>query len=144
MRKYSSIFAGPEHQVITSLRQMRRWDNILGFFLNGKPIGTGRLAKVKNHRNVVQTSSTEIFEKYRNKGHGIQLYIALIETARKLGAKQIQSDTSLNKFSKRMWSEKLAKIYKVRVRQTRRPCSYCDSTALRWKYYWIDLNDTKR
>ena len=139
MRKYSSIFAGPEHQAITSLRQMRGWDNVLGFFLNGKVIGSGCLLKVNKRSKTVHTSSTLIFNKYRKKGHGIQLYIALIETARKLGAKQIRSDNSLNKFSKRMWSEKLAKIYKVRTRMARKPCSCCERTGLRRKYYWIDL-----
>jgi hypothetical protein len=140
MRKYTSIFATPEHFPITSIKQMKRWDNVMGFFLNGEAIGTGRLEKVKNGREkILRTSSTEIFKKFRNKGHGVPLYLALIETARQLGATRIQSDTSLNKFSKRMWREKLAKIYTVRERKTRVPCNCCDRGGLRWKFYWIDL-----
>jgi GNAT superfamily N-acetyltransferase len=140
MRKYSSIFATPEHKLITSTRELNRWDNLLGFFLNGKVIGSGRIEKFrKRNQKIVNTSSTEIFKKYRNKGHGIELYKALIETARKIGAKQIRSDTNLNKFSERMWRDKLSKIYPVKLCRTRKPCSCCDSTQPRRKYYYINF-----
>jgi hypothetical protein len=120
---------------------MKKWDNTLGFFLNGKAIGSGRLEKFKIGRKhkILQTSSTEIFKKFRNKGHGVPLYVALIETARQLGATRIQSDTSLNKYSRRMWAEKLMKIYPVKIRKTRRPCPHCDRDGLRRKYFYIDL-----
>ena len=140
MRKYTSIFATPEHKLITSTRELTRYDNVLGFFLNGKVIGSGRIETFRKHnRKIVNTSSTEIFKKYRNKGHGIELYKALIETARKIGAKQIRSDMSLNKFSERRWRDKLSKIYPVKVRRTIKPCSCCDSTRPRRKYYYINL-----
>ena len=140
MRKYTSIFATPEHKLITSTRELNRWDNLLGFFLNGKVIGSGRIEKFrKRNQKIVNTSSTEIFKKYRNKGHGIELYKALIETARKIGAKQIRSDMSLNKFSERMWRDKLSKIYPVKLCKTRKECHNCQSTHLRRKYYYIDL-----
>jgi GNAT superfamily N-acetyltransferase len=141
LRKYTSIFAGTEHQPITSMKQMNRYDNVLGFYLNGQVIGTGRLERRRRRARggVVNTSSTEIFKKYRNKGHGIHLYIALIETARRLGAKQIRSDTALNKFSRRMWKEKLAKIYPVKVRNTRRECDYCETTGPHRVYFYINL-----
>ena len=140
MRKYTSIFATPEHKLITSTRELTRWDNVLGFFLNGKVIGSGRIEKFrKRNQKIVNTSSTEIFKKYRNKGHGIELYKALIETARKIGAKQIRSDMSLNKFSERMWRDKLSKIYPVKLCKTRKECHNCQSTHLRRKYYYIDL-----
>ena len=129
MRKYTSIFATPEHKPITSTRELTQYDNMLGFFLNGEVIGSGRIEKVrKRNPNIVNTTSTEILKKYRNKGHGIELYKALIETARNIGVKQIRSDMSLNKFSERMWRDKLSKIYPVKVRKTTKPCSCCDST----------------
>ena len=139
MRKYFSIFATPEHKLITSSRELTRYDNVLGFFLNGELIGSGRIEKVRKRNKIVNTSSTEILKKYRNKGHGIELYKALIETARKIEAKQIRSDMSLNKFSERMWRDKLSKIYPVKLCRTRKECHNCQSTHLRRKYYYINL-----
>lgn len=139
MRKYSSIFATKEHKPITSLKEMDKWDNVMGFFLNGKPIGQGSLEKQrigKKHK-IVSTSGTEIYKKFRKKGHGIHLYLALIDTARSLGATQIRSDKSLNQLSRRMWSEKLAKIFPVKTARTKAPCHRCGSPG--WKYYYINL-----
>lgn len=141
MRKYTSIFATPEHKLITSIKDMRgKWNyDTMGFFLNGVTIGHGSLNLISKRHKIFETSSTEIFKKFRNKGHGIHLYIALIETARSIGATQIQSDNTLNKFSRRMWQEKLARIYTVKIRKTRRPCNSCDRDGLRRKYFYIDL-----
>lgn len=54
MRKYTSIFATTEHKLITSTREMTRYDNVLGFFLSGEVIGTGRLEKIRkrNQKNL--------------------------------------------------------------------------------------------
>lgn len=141
MRKYTSIFATAEHKLITSIKDVKgRWSyHTMGFFLNGEAIGHGSLNLISKRRKIFETSATEIFKKFRNKGHGIHLYIALIETARSIGAKQIQSDNTLNQFSRRMWQEKLAKIYPVKIRKTRRPCSHCDQDGLRRKYFYIEL-----
>jgi hypothetical protein len=139
MRKYTSIFATPEHLPITKLKQVRRWgDYVMGFFCNGQVIGHGSLRRVRRTK-ILETNGTEIFKKFRNKGHGIQLYIHLIETARKLGAVSIQSDDSLNKFSERMWKEKLSKIYTVKVKNTDKECYSCHRGGRRRKFYWIDL-----
>jgi hypothetical protein len=141
MREYSSIFATSEHKPITSIKDLKsRWNyDTMGFFLNGMAIGHGSLNLISKRRKIFETSSTEIFKKFRNKGHGIHLYIALIETARSLGARQIRSDNTLNKFSRRMWQEKLARIYTVKMKKTRRPCDHCDRAGLRRKYFYIDL-----
>lgn len=137
--RYTSIFATREHAPITKLSQMKRYDNVLGLLFDGEVIGTGELDRRKNKSKVVSTSGTEIFQKYRNKGHGIHLYIELIETARRIGAKQIRSDVTLNKYSKKMWAEKLPKLYPVRIRNTRKPCSCCENTRPHRKYYYINL-----
>jgi GNAT superfamily N-acetyltransferase len=141
MRKYTSIFATQEHKPIYSFKDLTLYDNVLGLFLNGKVIGTGRLETRRRNKRyrVISTSSTEIFKKYRNKGHGIRLYIALIEAARRIGARQIRSDMTLNNFSERMWNEKLAKIYPVQVRNTRQACHCCQNTRPHRKYYYINL-----
>jgi hypothetical protein len=144
MRKYSSTFATYEHKPIITLKDLGRYDNHLGFFLNGKAIGHGDLNQVSigKKRKILSTSGTEIFKKYRRKGHGIHLYIALIETARLLGATQIRSDTSLNKLSRRMWEEKLSKIYPVKMARTKIPCRRCGHTP-GWKYFYINLTRRK-
>jgi hypothetical protein len=140
VKEYSSIFATSLHEPINSIDDLKKYSyDTMGFFLNGKPIGNGCLSLTKKRAKILQTSSTEIFKKHRFKGHGIHLYIALIETARSIGARQIQSDTSLNKYSKRMWSEKLPKIYPVKIRKTLQPCTHCDRGGLRRKYFYIDL-----
>ena len=139
MRKYNSIFATEEHKVITSVRELKkRWDGgKLGFFLNGKVIGYGYLYKSPNHG--VHTSGTQILEKYRKQGHGIELYKALIETARSIGATHIRSDVSLNKFSRRMWRDKLSKLYDVRKRMSYRPCSHCGRGGPNFRYFYINF-----
>lgn len=138
MRKYTSIFATEEHQPITSIRYFKkRWDGgKLGFFLGGKLIGYGYL--YKSTKTVVHTSGTQILDKYRKKGHGIELYKTLIETARSIGATQVRSDTSLNKYSRRMWRDKLSKLYDVKKRMAYSPCPHCGNTP-RFKYFYINF-----
>ncbi len=140
MRTYTSILATAEHLPVTDVKQIKVWNTSLGLFLNGKAIGKADLVKVT--RKIVHTAGTEIYKRYRRKGHGIQLYIALVEAARSIGATRIRSDMSLNKYSRRMWQEKLAKIYPVKTRKTEQPCWRCGHKP-GWKYFYIDLEKIK-
>jgi GNAT superfamily N-acetyltransferase len=109
----------------------------LGLYCNGKAIGTGRLCMKDRAKKHVNTSGTEIFKRYRNKGHGIELYKALIAEAKRLGAIRIYSDDSLNKFSRRMWKTKLSRVgFKVKsIGGCKNPCSHCRAS----ERFYIDL-----
>lgn len=140
--RYSAILATEEHHPITNIEECRKFHcNMMGLFLNGVPIGHGYLERVKIGKKdkILHTSATKIFDKYRRKGHGIYLYINLIEKAREIGATEIQSDYSLNRFSRRMWRDKLSKIYKVKVRGMKTPCRRCGHVGV--NFYSIDLRD---
>jgi len=112
----------------------------MGFFLNGETIGHGTLDRVSigKKRKWVHTEATEIYRKFRRKGHGIHLYIALVETARAIGATRIQSSRSLNRYSRRMWQEKLAKVYPVKMSKSNRPCRRCGHKPS-WNFFYINL-----
>lgn len=139
MRKYTHIFANSDHVPLTKIDQLTRYgDNSLSLFCNKKLIGRGYLCR-QGRRRVLQTSGTKILDKFRRKGHGIQLYIALVETARDLGARRIKSDTALNPLSEKMWRDKLSKVYPVKVKRTKKPCYECQRPGLRREYYYIDL-----
>lgn len=130
-RKYTWVLANRDsHSPIKTWQQFskaHRWDTSLGLFCNGVAVGCARL-RMKNARcKFVHTDGTELFRGFRGKGHGIELYTALIETARALGAKRIYSSTNLNRFSTRMWAEKLDRRYTVVHLPTtcRRACRHC-------------------
>jgi GNAT superfamily N-acetyltransferase len=136
---------------VTQLSQFKRWSSfVMGFFLNGRPIGSGCLGKpgryLRKKLKVVlqcalQTEDVRLEKSYRNKGHGIHLYKALIETARSIGAIRIYSSATLNDKSRRMWAEKLPRIYKVNVIHTRRPCYSCGNRTTRIEGYYIDFTE---
>lgn len=140
--KYSYIYATTdEHAQITTLEQLKRvgtWQVYMGFFCNDIAIGHGRLVRVNWRKKHVHTTNMELGRKWRNKGHGIALYIAIITCAKKLGAKRLYSDNSLNKFSTRMWRLKLKRYgfdVKVEGKECSRPCQHCRKHAR----YYIDL-----
>lgn len=139
--KYSSVFATETHEPITDVNAFkRRWTIFtMGFFLNGKAIGKGDLEK--QGKGVVHTDGVRLFKPFRKKGHGIKLYVHLIETARLIGAKRVYSSTNLNKFSRRMWKEKLLALYDVKTVLERKPCDTCGSMHKREKYYYIKFKD---
>jgi GNAT superfamily N-acetyltransferase len=141
--KYKSIFADAAHQPITSIRQFEnKYDQYtLGFFRTGQVIGTGDLLRCeyRKDRGYLQTESVRLRKGFRRKGHGIHLYTHLIETARKIGATRIYSSTNLNKYSRRMWSVKLPRIYKVVTVFTNKPCDCCTRKTRRELGYYIVL-----
>lgn len=139
-REYTSVFATETtHARICSLKQLRRykWGTSMGFFFNGTPIGYGNICIKNLKRKHVNTTSTEIFKKFRKQGHGIELYRTLIATAKELGAARIYSDTSLNKLSRRMWKVKLGRSgFKViATNPCKDACRHCCKKVL----YYIDL-----
>lgn len=142
-KKYSSILATEGHKIITDMKEFSTWDGFsLGFFLNDKEIGYGWLKKTRYHGRKsldLQTESTGLKKVFRKKGHGIHLYHALIAQAKKCGARRVYSSQSLNKFSKRMWSEKLKEFYDVKTVTTIKPCGDCGHKSRRPIGYYIVL-----
>lgn len=138
--RYTSFFADSRHKKITSFKDMkgrRYWQShTMAFFLNGEVIGSGELYPYQGHS--LSTDSVGLDDKFRKKGHGIPLYKALIRTAHSIGAKRIYSSRNLNKFSKRMWSEKLSTIFDVKTTKTK--CNKCGTCGARKRYY-IDLRN---
>lgn len=117
-RLYEGFLADEAHKSIKSLRAFKgRYSQFtMGLHLNGKSIGTGDLMRWRGASTpeYLQTERTGLHRGRRKKGHGIVLYIFLVEIARMLGAKRIYSSRSLNRHSRRMWAEKLAAIYDVK------------------------------
>lgn len=111
-RQYTSIFAGVQHQRIRTFEDCHRWPT-LGLFCNDVPVGDGQLRIINSARKYLQTDSVGLLKEFRRKGHGLPLYFALIRTAKKVGAKRLYSSHSLNKYSRKMWGEKLPKFFKV-------------------------------
>ncbi len=92
-------------------------------------------------KKYLQTESTQLYKGQRNKGHGIVLYIFLIEIARILGAKRIYSSRGLNRHSRRMWAEKLSQIYDVKKK-----AGFCRQCHRAFKHgkkptFFIDLQE---
>lgn len=113
-RRYRWVFAnGEDHSFICNFTDLCKADLSynawLGFYLNKKPIGSGRLVLVNQKKKWVHTESVGLYDGFLQKGHGLPLYLALIAAARKIGAKRIYSSRRLNMFSKRMWKTKLSK-----------------------------------
>lgn len=138
---YESLCLNNNYEPIVDLKSFKHsWDyHRMVLRYKGVYVGSGDICLKNKKKKYLHTSGTCILEKYRNQGHGIFLYISLIETARKIGAKRIYADATLNKFSTRMWSEKLPKIYKVKVRASKtEKCHTCGGPH-RKKSYYIDL-----
>lgn len=144
MKKYNHILATPGHLPVTKIAQFGPWDRFeMGFHMDGKVIGGGELLRVRyvpsRKKTCLQTESTAINPGFRRKGHGIHLYIALVETAREVGAERIYSSKNLNRHSRRMWSKKLPKIYNVQEFRSRRKCSSCGCKSRHVVGYFIVL-----
>ena len=140
--RYEYLFASNDyHEQITSLKQLRKirtWNAYMGLFCNGVAVGHGRLGTENWRKKHLHTTNMELGIKWRNKGHGIALYTAIIQLAKSLGVKRLYSDRSLNKFSTRMWKEKLKRYgYDVKISggECSRPCAHCRKRAR----YYIDL-----
>jgi N-acetylglutamate synthase-like GNAT family acetyltransferase len=134
-RKYSYIFANDRHQEIQKLSNLKRDNDKFAFLLHGKPIGEATLLLLEKLN--VQTECVSLDKKYRKKGHGIWLYKRLIACARKIGAKRIYSSKNLNKHSRRMWSEKLPKLFDVKEQKTRIKCRRCGHQKRILRYYIV-------
>ena len=135
MRKYSYVFATDRHQPIKKLSQLSRYDDKFAFLLNGKPIGEATLIQIEKHN--VHTEWVSLDKGYRKKGHGVWLYRLLIACAKKLGAKRVYSSKCLNKNSRRMWSEKLPKLFDVKEEKTRSKCRRCGHQKRVLRYYIV-------
>lgn len=139
--KYTYIFAhGETHALITDLKEMRKhdlWEVRLGLFCNGIPVGTGRFSKENWKKKYIHTESCYLSKNCRRKGHGIQLYMALIKCAKELGAVRLYSSHNLNKFSRRMWKTKLSRYgFEVHtINSCRKACKHCS----RSERYYINL-----
>jgi len=138
---YSYIFASSEtHEDINNLEDFKRvgdYSNGLGLFYRGICVGKGTLVFENRKKKYLHTEYTRIHAKYRNRGHGVHLYLALIDAARRLGAKRLYASQGLNKLSRRMWSEKLDKVgVEVMItRGCRKACKHCD----RKPRYYVEL-----
>lgn len=131
--KYKSILATDSHQEVSRIAQFGSWDSVvMGFFYQEHVIGGGYLKRVRyvssKKKTCLQTESVSLNRKWRKKGHGIHLYKHLIAHAKSCGAERVYSSNNLNHASRRMWSEKLAKIYKV-IPVSRRKCPECGGTC---------------
>jgi len=138
-RRYRSVFATSDHAPITALDQLRkhRYDAKLGLFLGRTCVGSGELF---SEGHDVRTEATEIKHEHRGKGHGIELYQRLVRTARRLGARRIYSSWHLNKLSRRMWKEKLPRLFDVQVSRRNRRCRRCGCRSAQERYF-IALRD---
>lgn len=101
---------------------------VLWFYCNGEYIGAGDLHRLG--KTGVNTEGVALEKEFRRKGHGLPLYLALIKAAKRIGAKSISSSKRLNKFSRRMWSVKLAKLFPVKSKGVcPRSCRHCRRKA---------------
>ena len=142
--RYKYIFAGRAHEPITKLNELRGWRSVLGLFafLGNKwtPIGDAELHRLSGYGGYVHTDATVLEDKFRNKGHGIHLYLALIHAAKKIGANRIYSSRILNQNSGPMWCTKLREFYEVRGPKAKKKCSCgCRRCLRQWGRYYIDL-----
>lgn len=141
MRKYSYIFADDRHKEIKSMADLRAakrsWDKKFGFYLNGKPIGEASLVLLKTFRAAVHTEYVFLDKAYRRKGHGIWLYRMLIACAKNIGARKIYSSKRLNKYSRRMWEEKLPEFFEVKSLKLKTKCRRCGCQRAVQRYYIV-------
>lgn len=143
MPRYTYRFAENDtHSPIRNLEELHRarWDAWLGLFCDGVKIGSARLENMNRKQKYVHTENVCLIKDFRRKGHGVFLYKALIQLARRLGAVRIYSSEHLNKHSRRMWRVKLPKIFDVqRTRQEcSSPCRHCAQNES--QRYYIQLN----
>lgn len=144
MRKYTKIFADcGTHERIRTWEQFITsgyHENSMGFYCNGVPVGEGMLMLVNKSKHWVHTEGMRLGNKFRRKGHGVPLYLAIIRQAKKIGATRIYSSTGLNKFSTRMWKYKLAKLFEVKSIETAKRWRYrCRARCRRRPQFYIDL-----
>jgi hypothetical protein len=139
-KDYTSIFANENHIPITDSRKIAKYDYPrMALFYKGVYIGSGELNNLNKKKQHLNTEGVRLEKKYRNKGHGIHLYHHLISTAIRIGAKRIYSSSVLNKFSRRMWAEKLSKFYKMKEQKTRKTCRGCGCSEPRVERWYIEL-----
>lgn len=142
---YTSNFMTRQHQPITSINQFKRYNyEDVFLFYKGVHIGEGGFEVISKRKLYLHTEGVRLEKKFRKKGHGIHLYHHLISTAIRLGCKRLYSSTSLNKFSRRMWGEKLSKFYKVVPVTSRGCCNSCGSKEPRVVKFYIDLDKVKK
>lgn len=135
-RSYRTILATSSHAPIETLAQLRReYEVCMGLFSNGIYVGKGSLCKERKNSKWLHTEYVYLGDKFRRKGHGLPLYLGLIRHARRLGATRLYSASGLNKYSKRMWEEKLAKLFDVRSNGCAHPCKHCKKR----KKFYINL-----
>jgi GNAT superfamily N-acetyltransferase len=134
MNRYTSRLADFGHKPIRTWQDfLRRTDSaVLGLYLNGQVVGTGELLRASNSRRFVHTDGMCLRQRYRRKGHGIHLYLAIIAAARRIGARRIYSSYSLNNLSRRMWERKLRSYFNVKRQGGCKSCS-------RGTRFYIDL-----
>ena len=147
MRKYTSIFASHRHTPIHTMKQfkgLRSREASLTLFCNNTMVGSGGL--ILQGPTTLHTEYVGLDKGFRRKGHGIHLYFALIDTAKKIGATRIYSSSNLNKFSRRMWAEKLRGYFEVKEFRSRKRCRRCgcrcNGNKKRPTQYYIDLRKT--
>src|SRR5437879_1407904 len=84
-RRYEGFLADEAHLSVKNLKEFRgRYDyKVMGLHLNGKSIGQGALCRWRGSSTsqYLQTENTQLYKGQRNKGHGVILYMLLIETA---------------------------------------------------------------
>ena len=138
-RKYRAIFANDGHEPIRTWEEFLvagGYNASLGLFLDGKLIGYGQLFKLyKKGLKAVHTCSVYLHEEYRNQGHGLPLYFELIRAAKKIGADRIYSDHRLNRYSRRMWSQKLPQHFQVVAPKGKPRCSKCRHCQRSSRFY---------
>lgn len=141
---YTSIYMTHRHEPITDIKQIRKYsyDDVVLYY-KGKPIGEGELSLFNKKKKYLHTEGVSLDKEYRQKGHGVFLYHHLISNAIRIGATRLYSSITLNNFSRRMWSEKLPKYYKVESQRTTKPCRECGSIHKRVLRYYIDLGKTE-
>ena len=141
--KYVAILADEDHLPITNFNQLRSWRTDMGFFIRQpdgtlKKCGYGRLEVENRREKWAHTESMGLRRGMRRKGHGIHLYLAIIRIAKEIGVTRLYSSKSLNRYSGRMWADKLSKFFTVIHMKSRHNCNcrYCRKT---WKQHYIDL-----
>ena len=141
---YTSNFMTREHKPILSFKEIKKYSyDDMFLFYKGVHVGEGSLEIVSRKKAYLHTDGMRLEKKFRDKGHGIHLYHHLISTAVRIGCKRLYSSETLNKYSRRMWSEKLPKFYKVVPVMSRAACRDCGSKGPHTVKFYIDL-DVKR
>ena len=144
-KDYHSNFMDRHHIPILSYKQIKKYGyEEMYLFYKNVLVGHGCIEVLNKSKKYYHTDDVGLERKHRKKGHGIFLYIHLIETARKIGVSRICSSQNLNQFSSRMWREKLPKIYRVKPIYQSGPCKSCGTCGKRVKYFYIDLDNNEK